>query len=199
MIRLIKRYPNRKLYDTVARRYVALRDVARLVSQGIEVRVVEHATDRDITARTLSQVILKQQRSGDSPIPHNLLARLLRASERSAQMMRRSFSTSWGILRALDEEWQERVNSLVASGVLPEAASERVRALFDELMGDAWIVEAMQLEEVLPQFWSRLNLASRQDVQELAARIDDLARRIESLRENGGGLGAQSAQNRSNV
>lgn len=199
MIRLIKRYPNRKLYDTVARRYVALRDVARLVSQGIEVRVVEHATDRDITARTLSQVILKQQRSGDSPIPHNLLARLLRASERSAQMMRRSFSTSWGILRALDEEWQERVNSLVASGVLPEAASERVRALFDELMGDAWIVEAMQLEEVLPQFWSRLNLASRQDVQELAARIDDLARRIESLRENGGGLGDQSEKNRSNV
>jgi polyhydroxyalkanoate synthesis repressor PhaR len=199
VIRLIKRYPNRKLYDTVARRYVALRDVARLVSQGIEVRVVEHATDRDITARTLSQVILKQQRSGDSPIPHNLLARLLRASERSAQMMRRSFSTSWGILRALDEEWQERVNSLVASGVLPEAASERVRALFDELMGDAWIVEAMQLEEVLPQFWSRLNLASRQDVQELAARIDDLARRIESLRENGGGLGDQSEKNRSNV
>jgi len=198
VIRLIKRYPNRKLYDTVACRYIALRDVARLVREGTEVRVVEHVTDRDITARTLSQVILEQQRSGESPISHKLLARLLRASEQSAQMMRRSFSTSWGIVRALDEEWQERVTSLVASGVLPETASERVRALLDELVRDAWLAQAMQLEETLPRLWSRLNLASRQDVQELAARIDDLARRIEALPDRGG-LSDQSEKKRSDV
>ena len=52
---VIKRYPNRKLYDTEAKRYITLDGIAELIRQGAEVRVIDHTTDEDLTAVTLTQ------------------------------------------------------------------------------------------------------------------------------------------------
>ena len=60
--RLIKRYPNRKLYDTVESRYVTLDDIARMVSSGQEVRILDNATGQDMTSVTLAQIILETER-----------------------------------------------------------------------------------------------------------------------------------------
>ncbi len=56
--RLIKRYPNRKLYDTDKSRYITLDDVADLVRQGVELRILDNATGQDLTSVTLAQVLL---------------------------------------------------------------------------------------------------------------------------------------------
>lgn len=57
MYRVIKRYENRKLYDTQDKRYVSLQEVAGLVRAGDEVTVLENETGADITAQTLSKII----------------------------------------------------------------------------------------------------------------------------------------------
>jgi len=182
VIRLIKRYPNRKLYDTVARRYVALRDIAALVREGIDLRVVEHETDKDITARTLSQVILQQQRPGGVRFSHTLLANLVRAGDWGAQTVRSSVTASWGILRWLDEEVQQQLTRWVARGLLSEATADQMRTTLQEIMQMAWSEQILQAEQRLPQVRERLNLASRQELQELATRIEELAQQIEELR-----------------
>ena len=56
--RIIKRYGNRKLYDTEAKRYLTLEEVCALVQDGAEVRVLDQATGEDITGRTLSRAVL---------------------------------------------------------------------------------------------------------------------------------------------
>jgi polyhydroxyalkanoate synthesis repressor PhaR len=76
--RVIKRYPNRKLYDVEARAYVSLEEVAGLVRGGETVQVVDHATGDDITAQTLTQVILDEGKRGTSLLPTDLLHGLLR-------------------------------------------------------------------------------------------------------------------------
>ena len=83
MIRLIKRYESRKLYDTEESRYVSLDEIAAWVRQGQEVRVVDNATNNDVTSQTLTQIILDEGRKGTSFLPSELLHDLVRIGERA--------------------------------------------------------------------------------------------------------------------
>lgn len=83
MIRLIKRYESRKLYDTEESRYVSLDEIATWIRQGQEVRVLDNATNNDVTSQTLTQIILDEGRKGTSFIPSELLHDLVRLGERA--------------------------------------------------------------------------------------------------------------------
>lgn len=85
MIRLIKRYESRKLYDTEESRYVSLEEIAGWIRQGQEVKVVDNATAGDVTSQTLAQIILEEGRKGTSSLPSELLHDLVRLGERAVQ------------------------------------------------------------------------------------------------------------------
>jgi polyhydroxyalkanoate synthesis repressor PhaR len=61
---LIKKYANRKLYDTRTSRYITLEGIAQLVRDGHEIKVVDRDDGRDLTQVTLSQVVLEQEKRG---------------------------------------------------------------------------------------------------------------------------------------
>ena len=63
---LIKKYANRKLYDTRTSRYITLEEIAELVRDGHEIRVVDRDNGRDLTQVTLSQIVLSQEKRGPS-------------------------------------------------------------------------------------------------------------------------------------
>ena len=83
MVRLIKRYESRKLYDTEESRYVSLDQIADWVRRGQEVRVVDNASTEDVTAQTLTQVILEEGRNGESKISSELMHELVRFGEKA--------------------------------------------------------------------------------------------------------------------
>ena len=62
--RVIRKYVNRRLYDTVESRYVNLDDLRRVINAGGEIRVVDQASGRDITTTVLLQIIGEAERSG---------------------------------------------------------------------------------------------------------------------------------------
>jgi polyhydroxyalkanoate synthesis repressor PhaR len=76
-MRLIRRYSNRKLYDPSESRYLKLSDVAALVRQGENFRVVEHRTQRDLTTAVLAQIIYEEEKAGPR-LPANELVRIIR-------------------------------------------------------------------------------------------------------------------------
>lgn len=76
--RLIKRYENRKLYDSRAGRYVTLDDLASILGRGEEVRVQDQKSGEDVTALTLAQVILEGLKQRTARIPRQVLTRLVR-------------------------------------------------------------------------------------------------------------------------
>jgi polyhydroxyalkanoate synthesis repressor PhaR len=78
---VIKRYPNRKLYDTERKQYINLSDIARMIRQGKEIQVLDHATNDDLTALTLTQVILEAEKKQAGFLPRSLLSGLIRAGE----------------------------------------------------------------------------------------------------------------------
>ncbi len=79
-MRLIKRYPNRKLYDTQTRTYITLEGVATLVAEGVDIKVVDNETSEDLTTIILSQLLLERERSRRS-LSSGLLSGLLRSGE----------------------------------------------------------------------------------------------------------------------
>jgi polyhydroxyalkanoate synthesis repressor PhaR len=76
--RLIRRYDNRKLYDVAAKRYVAIEDLARLITAGEDVHVQDQRTGDDITSVVLAQVVLERVRERTDSIPRQVLTRLIR-------------------------------------------------------------------------------------------------------------------------
>lgn len=83
MVRLIKRYESRKLYDTEESRYVSLEDIATWVRAGQEIRVIDNSSSEDVTQQTLTQIILEEGRKGTSFLPSELLHELVRMGERA--------------------------------------------------------------------------------------------------------------------
>jgi polyhydroxyalkanoate synthesis repressor PhaR len=78
MVRLIKRYGSRKLYDTEESRYVLLEDIAGWIRQGQEVRVIDSKTAEEVTAQTLTQIISEEGRRGTGALPSDLLHEIIR-------------------------------------------------------------------------------------------------------------------------
>ncbi len=81
MIRLIKRYGSRKLYDTEESRYVSLEELAGWIRHGQEIRVIDNKTGDDVTSQTLTQIISEEGRRGTALLPNDLLHELIRLGE----------------------------------------------------------------------------------------------------------------------
>ena len=77
--RTIKKYPNRRLYDTVESRYITLADIRRLVISGIDFVVVDKRTQADITRTILLQVIAEQEHDGEPLMSRDFLSQVIRS------------------------------------------------------------------------------------------------------------------------
>jgi BMFP domain-containing protein YqiC len=66
---LIKKYANRKLYDTQTSRYITLEGISQLVREGADIQVVERDTGRDLTPLVLSQIVMGEEKRSESEAP----------------------------------------------------------------------------------------------------------------------------------
>ena len=76
--RIIKKYPNRRLYDTAISKYVTLEDISRLVKDGTRFHIVEAKTGEDITRPILLQIIVEQEEKGEPIFTADLLQQIIR-------------------------------------------------------------------------------------------------------------------------
>jgi polyhydroxyalkanoate synthesis repressor PhaR len=82
---IVKKYGNRRLYDTSASRYVNLDEIAALVRNGTDVQVVDVKTGEDLTRVTLTQIIVENARDQPAGLPLELLRQLVMASDHVGQ------------------------------------------------------------------------------------------------------------------
>jgi polyhydroxyalkanoate synthesis repressor PhaR len=76
--RIIKKYPNRRLYDTTLSRYITLEDVRRLVLDHSDFKVIDSKTDEDITRTILLQIIIEQEEDGQPMFTTEVLEQFIR-------------------------------------------------------------------------------------------------------------------------
>lgn len=176
---LIKRYPNRKLYNTQAKRYITLDDISALILEGHDVEVRDHETGEDLTGVTLSQIIFEREKRDAGYLPSALLANLIRTGGDTLDYMRRSLQASVGALRTLEAEIDQRIDALVRRGELAAEDAERLRGEIKGRVPPPAL--AHLLDQQIETALHRLNIPSRVDLLRLQQQLDQLTAAIEEL------------------
>lgn len=82
-LKIIKRYQNRKLYDTHESSYVTLDEIAKMIKSGEDLRVIDNKTKNDITAATLTQLLYESERKSKTQPSVDLLKEIIRHGDGS--------------------------------------------------------------------------------------------------------------------
>jgi polyhydroxyalkanoate synthesis repressor PhaR len=167
---LIKRYANRKLYNTAISRYITLKDIAELIEQGEEVRVIDNETGEDITSIALSQILVDNERGGRA-MPRSLLSNLIqRSGDALYSALKRSVEDASGGI----EEIQRNVRRAIHSH---EEDAKRLRS--------AWSGARTELDELIQgaveRVFRALDLPRRSDIAALNANLERVADALEGL------------------
>jgi polyhydroxyalkanoate synthesis repressor PhaR len=177
---VVKRYPNRKLYDTSAKRYVSLDILAGLIRQGEDIQVVDHATGDDLTLVILAQIIAEQERKQGGLLSLPLLTGWIQAGGETLASLRRTMAAQFDIVRQVDEEIARRVASLVSRGDLSEEDGQRLRGLL--LPHSAAGLEQVHPPELLLEsLRARYGIPSRREIESLSDQLDALSRQVDAL------------------
>jgi polyhydroxyalkanoate synthesis repressor PhaR len=175
---IIKRYPNRKLYDTVAKQYVSLDGIAEMIRRGDEIQVVDHATGEDLTTLTLTQIIVEQEKQQSGFLPSPVLTGLIRSGGNTLVSLRRSLATPLDLLRHVDEEIERRIQQLVGWGELAEGEAQRLR---ERLAAAGKREEKQPIDEALEHELHARILPTRADLRELSRLVDQLSAQVDEL------------------
>lgn len=178
----IKRYPNRKLYDTVAKKYITLDGIAELIRQGQDVQVIDHTTNEDLTAVTLTQIIFEQEKKQGGFLPTSILTGLVQAGGETVNNIRKTLTSPLELLQQVDEEIESRIQSLIARG---ELAKEEALALRDKLIATAKPPEKVNLLSNTPieRMLNKRGVPSRNEIEAINQQIDYLNQKLEKLIE----------------
>ena len=108
--KVIKRYTNRKLYDTVESRYVTLDEISEMVKQGVEVRILDNRSKEDLTSVTLAQIIFEEEKKKNR-MPLTVLREIIRhPGESITEFISKEVSPRVASLR---EEAEHRIEKLL--------------------------------------------------------------------------------------
>ena len=138
--RVIKKYPNRRLYDTVESRYITLGDIRRLVVERINFVVIDKKTQADITRSILLQVIAEQEHAGEPVMSRDFLSQVIRTYGGQMQNVVGSYlEQSLKLFNSQQREMRDRVRSVVGADPLDAVAQvaqknyQRWRAVQDDI------------------------------------------------------------------
>jgi polyhydroxyalkanoate synthesis repressor PhaR len=112
--RVIKKYPNRRLYDTVESRYITLSDIRRLVLDKVDFVVIDKKTQEDITRSILLQVIAEQEHQGEPLMSQDFLSQVIRSYGGAMQGFVGSYlEQSLKLFMSQQQQVRDRVKSMV--------------------------------------------------------------------------------------
>jgi polyhydroxyalkanoate synthesis repressor PhaR len=170
--KVIKRYTNRKLYDTVESRYVTLDEIAEMIKAGGEVKVIDNRTKDDLTAVTLAQIIFEEEKKSARTSMKTLLGLIRQGSEMAQHVVGGAGGDLRERVDAVRHVAEQRVQSLLARGQQTgEKARELVTASHEALAG------------LQKRIDDKVRSAAEgiQNLPEVRRQLDDIAKRIESL------------------
>ncbi len=108
-LKIIKRYQNRKLYDTTQSCYITLDDLGRMIKNGDDIVVIDNKTEKDITSATLTQLIFETEKKSKSELPITTLRDIIRTSGGSiSHFFQKTVKTGAREVAHLRDEIQKR-------------------------------------------------------------------------------------------
>ncbi len=189
--KVIKRYTNRKLYDTVESRYVTLDEIAEMVKRGVEVKIVDNRSKEDLTSVTLAQIVFEEEKKKNQ-MPLSVLREIIRRpSESLSGFIKSEVSPR---VQSFKDEAGSRLDRLLRREEGGTEGAEGTAAPPTETTGPEFLKTSQRaFEEWQKKLDERVRHAVEnvlgglpalgRDMQQLLSRIEALEKKLEALEE----------------
>lgn len=177
---IVKRYPNRKLYNTDAKRYVTLDQLAEMIHSGDEVQILDHHTGEDLTAVTLTQIIFEQEKKQGGYLPRSVLTGLIQSGGQTLANLRKSLASPLDLFHHVDLEIERRINSLIEQGKISAEEGEQLSDLLNSEAphgSEPSTLSDAHLERIL----TARGVPTQEDLQQLNENLDELVVKLDQL------------------
>ncbi|MCY1081187.1 polyhydroxyalkanoate synthesis regulator DNA-binding domain-containing protein [Archangium lansingense] len=201
--KVIKRYTNRKLYDTVESRYVTLDEIAAMIKEGVEVQIVDNRTKEDLTSVTLAQIIFEEEKKRNR-MPLTVLREIIRHPGESLTGFIQKEVTPRVV--SIREEAESRLDKLLrrekgeeGEQVAEPTPAEQPAEQQQQQEAGGGAAELLKASQRALEDWQRKidervkhaveNLAGNlpalgRDIQVLAQRLEELEKKLDELEKN---------------
>jgi polyhydroxyalkanoate synthesis repressor PhaR len=181
--KVIKRYTNRKLYDTVESRYVTLDEIAQMIKAGAEVKIIDNRNKEDLTSVTLAQIIFEEEKKR-SQMPLGVLREIIRhGGEAVAGFYQEKAGSLAGKVvervselksktESIRDDLQEKVRGVTGIFRKDEMMAAGANAV-DELRG--------KVDTAVKQALDALSPGAKAEIDRLQKRVHELEQKIEQL------------------
>jgi len=173
--RLIKRYGNRKLYDTLGSRYITLEGIARLVRKGNDLKVIDNDSGDDLTTITFAQIILEEEKRRSSLLSIGVLRELIQHGEEALAQLRLQVDKGIEAIGTMGEKAGRRVQEIVGRRGGDRAQAEETGGDAGEPASNA---ETAKGNAAGKGFFDELLAGPQRRLEALQRSIDDQIKRI---------------------
>jgi polyhydroxyalkanoate synthesis repressor PhaR len=181
---LIKKYANRKMYDTTDKRYISRDQLTELIKKGEEVAIIDNRTGEDLTASVVSQLIGmdSKDKENEGAVSSRFLMQLLRKGGGTLTDYAKKYVSLWqGALTMAEDEIDKLVNMLVKNKELSLSEGNRLKK---EIVGYTnslkdWISES--IEKRVGDVFDAMNLATNDQIKALSGKVDALDKKVKQL------------------
>jgi polyhydroxyalkanoate synthesis repressor PhaR len=179
--KIIKRYTNRKLYDTVESRYVTLEEIAEMIKAGADVKIVDNRTKDDLTSVTLAQIIFEEEKKTSKMSLRTLRDLIRHGGERAQQFVEDTQAELRGKVEAVRQAAEQRVQALVTRG---QQTSDRAKEMVVSSQ-EALAAFQKKVDDRVKAAMESMSSYSdaRRDLGDIVSRIEALEQKLRELEQ----------------
>ena len=192
-MRIIKRYSNRRLYDTQTSSTIKQSDVAGMIKKGIEVRIIDSSTGNDITTIILGRILLAEtEKWEDNNESNDFLTHIIElGGKHSMSILKNTVLASIGAFQVTIAKAEKIIDDLIKKGDLKE--SDRKTAVLELLekaekstanIRSKVSVEVVKAQKEITKFAKEVKqykLVKQTDIKKLESKVDKLTKLVKSL------------------
>lgn len=178
----IKKYANRKLYDTTDKRYISMTRLSELLKNGEDVVIIDNESGKDLTVSIVSSLIARTAKTGqneEKTISSGMLIRLFRKGSATLTDYTKKYTSIWQkSFTMAEDELDLLVKKLVKNREISRAEALRIKADiagFTRAM-KSWMTRT--IDKKVSKMMNVMNLANREHVSQLEDKISLLEKRI---------------------
>lgn len=182
--RIIKRYKNRRLYDTFEKRTIKLKDVALLVKKDVSFKVIDNATGRDVTISVLARIFSDTLSEDKKNLKQTTkLMRLLisKGGGKTMDFFKKSVLFGLGLFDLTKEKAERLVDEMVKRGEMSQ--SDKAKAVKELLKGHDERMKKLKtkIDESVEKITAKVRGKEKAELTQLHKKIDQLTKVIEKL------------------
>lgn len=182
--RIIKRYKNRRLYDTLEKKTIKLEDVASLVKKNVSFRVIDNKTGKDVTISVLARVFsdtLSEDKQNLKQTSKVLRALISKGGGITMDFFKKSVLFGLGVFDLTREKAEKIVDEMIKRGEM--AQSDKAKAVKELLKGHDERMEKLKrkIDESVEKVTAKVKGKDKEELTKLQKKIDELTKVVEKL------------------